>query len=115
MEGLDPDEYVKQNGADVYIARSWTRRRLIFHWLADRARQKFDMRSSDGRMEAFNFCCLRYKRSATSWSARHIRHDGICGWQLCHSKAATDRRRPSIAGRLLKQVPASLPDVRVIC
>ena len=52
--GLDPDEYAKQNGAEVY------RRKLddapgYFHWLADRARTKFDMRSSDGRMDAFKF------------------------------------------------------------
>ena len=52
--GLDPDEYAKQNGAEAY------RRKLddapgYFHWLADRARLKFDMRSSDGRMDAFKF------------------------------------------------------------
>ena len=52
--GLDPDEYVKQNGAEAY------RKKLdaasgYFHWLADRARAKFDMRSSDGRMDAFKF------------------------------------------------------------
>ena len=26
-----------------------------FHWLADRARARFDMRSADGRMDAFKF------------------------------------------------------------
>ena len=55
LEGdLDPDEYVKTSGADAY------RRRLdkapaYFHWLADRARKKFDMRTVEGRMEAFKF------------------------------------------------------------
>ena len=52
--GLDPDEYVKQNGADAYRAKL-DGASTYFHWLADRARQKFDMRSSDGRMEAFKF------------------------------------------------------------
>ncbi len=51
--GLDPDEYVKQNGAGAYRAKL-DAASTYFHWLADRARQKFDMRSSDGRMEAFN-------------------------------------------------------------
>jgi DNA primase len=51
--GLDPDEYVKQNGAEAYRAKL-DGASTYFHWLADRARQKFDMRSSDGRMEAFN-------------------------------------------------------------
>ena len=39
--GLDPDEYIQQNGVDAYrklldIAPSY------FHWLADRTRTKFD-------------------------------------------------------------------------
>src|SRR5580704_18443398 len=49
---LDPDEYVKASGADAY------RRRLekapaYFHWLADRARKKFDFGTVEGRMDAF--------------------------------------------------------------
>jgi DNA primase len=50
--GLDPDEYVKQNGADAYRARLDSAA-TYFHWLADRARSKYDMSSSDGRMAAF--------------------------------------------------------------
>jgi len=52
--GLDPDEYVKQNGADRYRAKLDSAS-TYFHWLADRARQKFDMSNADGRMEAFRF------------------------------------------------------------
>ncbi|HSU60417.1 MAG TPA: DNA primase [Bryobacteraceae bacterium] len=52
--GLDPDEYIHQSGADGY-------RKLLetaasyFHWLADRARSKFDMRTAEGRIDAFKF------------------------------------------------------------
>lgn len=52
--GLDPDEYIQQNGPDEY-------RKLLasavsyFHWLADRARTKFDMRTAEGRVDAFKF------------------------------------------------------------
>jgi DNA primase len=52
--GLDPDEYIQQNGADAY-------RKLLdgagsyFHWLADRARSNFDMGTAEGRMDAFKF------------------------------------------------------------
>src|SRR5580658_5692173 len=52
--GLDPDEYVKQKGAEQYRARLDSASGY-FHWLADRARAKFDMRSADGRMEVFKF------------------------------------------------------------
>jgi DNA primase len=52
--GLDPDEYIQQNGADAY-------RKLLsgaasyFHWLADRTRNKFDMNTVEGRIDAFKF------------------------------------------------------------
>ncbi len=49
--GLDPDEYVKQNGAEAYRAKV-DGAGSYFHWLADRARVQFDMRSSEGRMAA---------------------------------------------------------------
>lgn len=52
--GLDPDEYVKQNGAEVYRAKLDSAS-CYFHWLADRARAKFDMHSADGRMDVFKF------------------------------------------------------------
>lgn len=53
-EGLDPDEYIRKFGAGRY------RERLgqaagYFHWLADRARARFDMRTAEGRMEGFKF------------------------------------------------------------
>lgn len=52
--GLDPDEYVQQSGAEGY-------RKLLdaaesyFHWLAARARSKFDLHSAEGRTDAFKF------------------------------------------------------------
>ena len=48
--GLDPDEYVRQQGAEAY-------RKLLaqapgcFYWLADRARRRFDMQTAEGRVE----------------------------------------------------------------
>ncbi len=50
--GLDPDDYVKQKGAEAYRAKV-ERASGYFHWLADRARAQFEMRSSEGRMAAF--------------------------------------------------------------
>jgi DNA primase len=50
--GLDPDEYVKQNGVDAYRAKL-DAAPGYFHWLADRVRSKFDMKTSEGRVDAF--------------------------------------------------------------
>jgi DNA primase len=52
--GLDPDEYVKAHGADQYVARL-DRAETYFHWLADRARKRFDLRSAEGRVDALKF------------------------------------------------------------
>jgi DNA primase len=52
--GLDPDEYVKQNGADAYREKL-KQSSGYFHWLADRARRKFDMNSAEGRIAGMQF------------------------------------------------------------
>ena len=51
---LDPDEYIQQHGAEAY-AKLLERADSYFHWLADRARTKFDMQSPEGRVDAFKY------------------------------------------------------------
>jgi DNA primase len=60
---LDPDEYVKASGAEAYRLRL-EKAPSYFHWLADRARQKFDMRTVEGRMEGFKFLAPAIQRIA---------------------------------------------------
>jgi DNA primase len=60
---LDPDEYVKASGADAYRQRL-EKAPAYFHWLADRARQKYDMRTVEGRMDAFKFLAPSIQRIA---------------------------------------------------
>jgi DNA primase len=50
--GLDPDEYIKEHGSEVYNARV-EKATGYFIWLADRARRKYDMSSADGRVTGF--------------------------------------------------------------
>jgi len=52
--GLDPDEYVKQHGAETYRERVGGAK-TYFYWLADRARARFNMREPQGRVDAFQF------------------------------------------------------------
>ncbi|HWB96222.1 MAG TPA: DNA primase [Bryobacteraceae bacterium] len=52
--GLDPDEYCKERGTQAYLD-ALDRAKGYFYWLADRARAKFDMRSAEGRVGAFQF------------------------------------------------------------
>jgi DNA primase len=58
---LDPDEYVKDRGADAYRARL-QKAPAYFHWLADRARAKFDMQTVEGRLQAFKFIAPAIQR-----------------------------------------------------
>ncbi len=52
--GLDPDEYVRQRGAAAYQARL-DRAPGYFHWLADRARARWDLNTTEGRLSALRF------------------------------------------------------------
>jgi DNA primase len=52
--GLDPDEFVKTSGAEAY-REHLEKAPAYFHWLADRARAKFDLRTVEGRMQGFKF------------------------------------------------------------
>ena len=45
--GLDPDEYCKERGADAYRERL-ADAKGYFYWLADRARAKHDVRTTEG-------------------------------------------------------------------
>ena len=51
---LDPDEYIKEHGAEVYRDKL-EHAASYFGWLADRARRRFDMKTSEGRMQGFQF------------------------------------------------------------
>ncbi len=51
--GLDPDEFVKEHGAETYRARIDSATGY-FYWLADRARARFP-RTTEGRIDAFKF------------------------------------------------------------
>jgi DNA primase len=52
--GLDPDEYCKEQGPDAYRERV-ANARPYFYWLADRARERFNMRDPQGRNDVFRF------------------------------------------------------------
>jgi DNA primase len=52
--GLDPDEYCKARGAAAYQERV-DGAKGYFYWLADRARAKHDMRTTEGKVAVLNF------------------------------------------------------------
>jgi len=51
---LDPDEYCKERGAEAYRERL-EGAKGYFYWLADRARAKYDVRTSEGQVSVLKF------------------------------------------------------------
>ena len=101
---LDPDEYVKLHGAEAYRAKL-DAASGYFHWLADRARARFDMRSTDGRMDALKFLLPAVQKIPDKLERAAVASDlagylGVdAGLVLDQFKrAATDRRAPGQAG-----------------
>lgn len=52
--GLDPDEFIQNNGVEAYQA-ALNRAPGFFLWLAGRARERFDLKTPEGRTGAFQF------------------------------------------------------------
>ena len=53
-EKLDPDEYIQANGAEAY-GKLLNDAPSYFQWLTNYARTKFDVRTAEGRVDAFRF------------------------------------------------------------
>jgi len=110
--GLDPDAYVKQNGAEAYRTKLGAAGGY-FYWLADRARAKFDMRSADGRMDAFKFLQPAIQKITDELERAAIVNDvaGYLGVDASlvlerFRKSANDRRPEAPRAEPRPQIPA---------
>ncbi len=110
--GLDPDEFVKQNGAELYRAKL-DLASGYFHWLADRARAKFDMRSAGGRMDVFKFLLPAVQKIGDKLARAAVANDiasylgvepGLVLEQF--KKAATERQAPASRAQPSASIPA---------
>ncbi len=110
--GLDPDEYVKQRGVEAYRSML-DKAGSYFHWMADRARKKYDMRSAEGRSQAFQFLLPPILRVTDKLERKMIANDlasylGVdSGAVLEHfRKAANDRKAaPAVAAQKAVPIP----------
>jgi len=112
-DGLDPDEFVQKHGADAYRALLEKAPRY-FHWLADRVRGRFDMRSAEGRIEAVKYLlpsvqrlANRYERAAVAEElASHLRIDKSFLFEQLRLSGESGRReaRPAARGPVVPPV-----------
>ncbi len=110
--GLDPDEYVKANGAEAYRAHV-EKAPGYFYWLGDRARSRFDMRTSEGRVAGLKFLLPAVQRISDKLERATVANDLAAylrietGLVLEHfRKAATERREKTLSAPVVE-----VPDV----
>lgn len=60
-QGLDPDLFVRRKGKDAYAA-ALKNSQKYFDYLIDRARQRFPVRSAEGRVKALNYLLPHIQR-----------------------------------------------------
>ncbi len=114
LEGdLDPDEYVKTSGAEAYRKRL-DKAPAYFHWLADRARKKFDMKTVEGRMQGFKFVAPAIQRISDRLERFAVAND-VADYLGVDEKLIRDHFSKGASGKEpLKRGPQVPPNERLL-
>lgn len=110
--GLDPDEYCKQRGAEAYLAKLDAAKNY-FYWLADRARAKFDMKTAEGRVAAFQFLLPAIQRLSDKLERLAVVND-VAGYLGVDAGPVLESFRRAAAERREKTVHAAAEPVRAV-
>ena len=100
--GLDPDEYCKERGAAAYQERV-DGAQGYFYWLADRARAKHDMRTSEGKVAVLNFL-LPKVQSITDQLERMTIAGDVAGYIGVEKGMVLDHFRRAVSERREKAI-----------
>lgn len=113
-DGLDPDEFIQRHGADAYQNALRTAS-SYYHWLADRARSRFDMKTPDGRVAAFQFLLPSILKMPDRLSRLAVADDLAEYLNMPHGvvleefkRAATERRQEIAPAQKLTADPAEV-------
>jgi DNA primase len=99
---LDPDEYCKERGAVAYHERL-DGAKGYFYWLADRARAKHDMRTSEGKVAVLNFL-LPKVQSITDQLERMTIANDVAGYIGVDRGMVLDHFRKAVSQRTEKTI-----------
>jgi DNA primase len=95
--GLDPDEYCKERGAEAYQERLHVAKGY-FYWLADRARKKYDMHTSEGVVAMLKFLMPAVQRVSDKLERMAIAND-LAGYIGVERGLVLDSFRKAISER----------------
>ncbi len=107
---LDPDEYCKERGAEAYRERL-DDAKGYFYWLADRARKKYDMRTSEGIVAALQFLMPAVQRVSDRLERMAIAND-LAGYIGVDRGMVLDSFRKAVADRQEKPFERPKIDIR---
>jgi DNA primase len=99
---LDPDEYCKERGAAAYQERV-DGAKGYFYWLADRARAKHDMRTSEGKVAVLNFLLPKVQSINDQLERMTIAND-IAGYIGVDRGMVLDHFRKAVSQRSEKAI-----------
>jgi DNA primase len=100
--GLDPDEYCKERGAAAYQERV-DGAQGYFYWLADRARAKHDMRTSEGKIAVLNFLLPKVQGITDQLERMTIAGD-VAGYIGVEKGMVLDHFRKAVSERTEKAI-----------
>ena len=110
--GLDPDEYVKTAGPEGYAAKL-AAAGSYFHWLADRARARHDMRTAEGRIAAFQVLLPAIQRMSDRLERLAIAND-VAGYLGVPAGAVLDQFRRAAADRREGPRAGAAPEIPAV-
>jgi DNA primase len=105
--GLDPDEYCKQRGAAAYQERL-EGAKGYFYWLADRARARHDMRTTEGKVAVLQFLMPAVERISDRLERMTIAND-VAGYLGVERGMVLDSFRKTVEER--REKPLEGPKV----
>jgi DNA primase len=98
--GLDPDEYCKERGVEAYRARL-EGAKGYFHWLADRARSQYDLRTTEGRVAVLKYLVPAVQRIPDKLEQMQVAIEvaGYIGVDQANQGMVLDAFKKSVANR----------------
>ena len=107
-DGLDPDLFIRRNGAEAY-GQALKTSRPFFDWLANRARQQFDLRRPEGKVAALNHL-LPYLGRVDDELMRAELADRLAAQLDVESQMIRQQLRRAVRERKSQMVLPSLPE-----
>jgi DNA primase len=110
--GLDPDEFVKQSGA-VRYREVLEKAPGYFHWLAGRARARFDMHSAQGRVSALQALLPAIQHVGDKLERAAIAAE-VAGLLGVETGLVLDHFKKAAAGRIERPIESAGPALRAV-